>query len=61
MTDYSKARYAQLREHNGQYVLALLDENKLEIGHGYRGPTLKRAQQDLNYWTKDKGLVELPA
>ncbi|MBV9279111.1 MAG: hypothetical protein JOZ41_03425 [Chloroflexi bacterium] len=60
MTDFNKARYVQLREQDGHYTLVLLDENRREVAHGYRGPTLKRAQQDLKYWTRDKGLQELP-
>ena len=61
MADFSKAKYVQLRERNGQYVLALFDEDKQEVANGYKGPTLRRAQQDLRYWTKDKGLEELPS
>ena len=60
VADYSRAKYAQLREENGQYVLTLLDEEKREVGFGYKGPTLKRAQQDLKYWITAKGLKELP-
>lgn len=59
MTDYARARYVQLREDHGQYTLVLYDQDKAELGHGYRGPTLKRAQQDLRFWVKDKGLHEL--
>jgi hypothetical protein len=55
------ARYVQLREHDGQYLIALLDENKKEVATGYKGPTQKRAEQDLKYWTKTKGLVEIPS
>lgn len=60
MADPREATYVQLREQNGQYVLALLDEEKREIAFGYKGPTLKRARQDLKYWTRQKGLEELP-
>ncbi len=60
MADYSKAKYAQLRQQDGQYILALLDEERREVAFGYKGPTLRRAQQDLKYWTKEKGLQELP-
>ena len=61
MADLTRAKYAQLRQQDGQYVLALLDEERQELGHGYKGPTLRRAEQDLKYWTKTKGLEELPA
>lgn len=60
VADYSKAKYAQLREKNGQYILTLFDEQRREVGFGYKGPTLKRAKQDLKYWIKHKGLEELP-
>lgn len=58
--DLTKARYVQMRHRDGQFVIALLDEERREIGFGYKGPTPKRAQLDLKYWTKDKGLIELP-
>jgi hypothetical protein len=57
--DFSKAKYVELREQNGQYLLALLDSEKHELGFGYKGPTLRRAEQDLKYWTKSKGLEEI--
>ena len=59
MADLSEAKYVQLRHEEGHYVIALLDENRREVGHGYKGPTFKRAEQDLKYWTKTKGLQEL--
>lgn len=58
--DLSRARYVQLQEREGAFVIALFDEQRQEVGKGYKGPTLRRAQQDLKYWTRDKGLQELP-
>lgn len=60
MADLTRAKYAELREHNGQFVIALLDAEKHEVGFGYKGPTLRRAEQDLKYWTREKGLELLP-
>lgn len=60
MTDSTPARYVELRQEEGVFVVALLDEQRRQIAHGYRGPTLKRAEQDLKYWTRDKGLQRLP-
>jgi hypothetical protein len=57
--DLSKARYVRLDEAEGHFVLVLLDEDKQEIGHGYKGPTPRRAQDDLKYWTRTKGLEEV--
>jgi hypothetical protein len=37
-----------------------MDADQRPVGHGYRGPTLKRAQADLKYWIREKGLEELP-
>lgn len=59
MTDHTRAKYVELRELDGLYVITLLDEEKQEVGHGYKGPTLRRAEQDLKYWTRDKNLQEL--
>jgi hypothetical protein len=50
-----------MRQDDGVFTIALLDEERREVGHGYRGPTLKRAEQDLKYWTRNKGLEKLPA
>ncbi|MGH2442443.1 MAG: hypothetical protein ACRDFX_04700 [Chloroflexota bacterium] len=52
----SDAKFVQLQERDGQFVLLLLDADHRVIGHGYKGPTLKRAEQDLKYWMRDKGL-----
>ena len=60
MTDVTRARYVELRHDDGVFTIALLDEERRDIGHGYKGPTLKRAEQDLKYWTRDKGLEKLP-
>lgn len=61
MTDVLEARYVELRQDDGVFTIALLDKDRHQVGHGYRGPTLKRAEQDLKYWTRDKGLEKLPA
>jgi hypothetical protein len=60
MTEASSPRYVDLRQEDGIFTIALLDEERREVGHGYRGPTLKRAEQDMKYWTRDKGLERLP-
>jgi hypothetical protein len=60
MTDATQARYVELREDEGFFTIALLDAERREVGHGYKGPTLKRAEQDLKYWMRDKGLEQLP-
>jgi hypothetical protein len=59
VTDYARAKYVQLRESDGNFYIVLLDSERQELGFGYKGPTLKRAQQDLKYWTRDKGLDEV--
>jgi hypothetical protein len=59
VVDFSKARYVQLRERDGRFELALLDGERREIGFGYKGPTVKRAEEDLKYWMRDKGLEQL--
>jgi hypothetical protein len=60
MNDSSRAKYVQLRRQDGHFSIVLLDENREEIGHGYRGPTVRRAEADLKYWTRDKKLEQLP-
>jgi hypothetical protein len=60
MADLTRAKFVQLREQDGLYVIDLLDEEHKHLGFGYKGPTLKRAQQDLKYWMREKGLEELP-
>ncbi|HEX6507580.1 MAG TPA: hypothetical protein VF221_08110 [Chloroflexota bacterium] len=61
MTDLTRAHFVELQEKDGVFVIVLLDEERQQVGHGYKGPTLKRAEQDLRYWTRTKGLQELPA
>ena len=56
----SRAKYAQLQDRDGRFTVVLLDADPNEVGFGSKGPTLKRAEQDLKYW-KSKGLEELPA
>lgn len=56
MADMTQARFVRLRERDGHYEIVLIDESGTEIGHGYKGPTQKRAEQDLKYWTRTKGL-----
>jgi hypothetical protein len=60
MTDATRARYVEMRQTDGVFTIALLDEERREVGYGYKGPTLKRAEQDLKYWTRNKGLEKLP-
>ncbi len=59
MPDLTKACYVRLDETDGHFVIVLLDEDMHEIGHGYKGPTPRRAEDDLKYWTRTKGLSEL--
>jgi len=33
-----------------------MDAQDNRLGHGYRGPSKSRADQDLKYWTRTKGL-----
>jgi hypothetical protein len=60
MTDVAKARYVQLRQENGRYVVVLLDGDRRECGHGFKGAGRRRAEEDLKYWTRERGLEELP-
>jgi len=46
---------ALLHEHD-IYEIVLLDSEGNKLGHGYRGPNKSRADQDLKYWTRTKGL-----
>jgi hypothetical protein len=57
--DVTRARYVRLDHQDGHYTLSLLDEGRLLIGYGYKGPSAKRAEADLKYWTRDKKLEEL--
>jgi hypothetical protein len=59
MRDIGRARYVELKRNDGQFTIVLYDENRQEIGHGYRGPTVRRAEADLKYWKRDKGLQEI--
>jgi hypothetical protein len=59
MHDIGRARYVELKRSDGQFTIVLYDENRQEIGHGYRGPTVRRAEADLKYWKRDKGLQEI--
>ena len=59
MHDVGRARYVELKRSEGQFTIILYDENRQEIGHGYRGPTVRRAEADLKYWKRDKGLQEI--
>jgi hypothetical protein len=60
MSDVSRARFVQLREDNGRYMVVLLDDDKTECGHGFKGAGRRRAEEDLKYWTRERGLEELP-
>jgi hypothetical protein len=61
MTGVEAAKYVALTKKGTLYEVVLLDDERSPVGHGYRGPTRKRAEQDLKYWTRIKGLepVEL--
>jgi hypothetical protein len=59
MRDIGRARYVELKRSDGQFTIVLYDENRQEIAHGYRGPTVRRAEADLKYWKRDKGLQEI--
>jgi len=51
--------YVSLVHHDDLYEIVLFDAERNIVGHGYRGPTHKRAVQDLKYWTRTKGLDEV--
>ncbi len=57
----SDAVYVTLRQEAGVYTIVLLDADQHAVGYGYKGPTQRRAEQDLKYWKRDKGLEEMPA
>jgi hypothetical protein len=59
MPDLTTARYVRLQHAEGHYTLSLLDEARQLVGYGYKGPSAKRAEADLKYWTRDKKLEEL--
>jgi hypothetical protein len=52
-------KYVALVRRRELYEIVLLDDDHNAIGHGYRGPTQKRADQDLKYWTRTKGLEQV--
>jgi hypothetical protein len=52
-------KYVALVRRQELYEIVLLDDDHNPIGHGYRGPTQKRADQDLKYWTRTKGLKQV--
>jgi hypothetical protein len=60
VADLARARYVRLLHEEGVYRIVLLDTDGSEVGQGYRGPTPKRAEQDLKYWLRDKGLEPAP-
>jgi hypothetical protein len=45
-----------LKVEHDVYEIVLLDGSGKKLGHGYRGPSKSRADQDLKYWTRTKGL-----
>ncbi|HEV3308979.1 MAG TPA: hypothetical protein VG815_00435 [Chloroflexota bacterium] len=55
----SDPKFVALAHTNDLYEIVLMDEEKQRVGHGYRGPTHSRAAQDLKYWTRTKGLIEI--
>ncbi|GAC1324428.1 MAG: hypothetical protein NVS2B16_30010 [Chloroflexota bacterium] len=61
MADAAQPHFARLEERDGLFVITLYDVDRNPVGHGYKGPTHKRAQADIRYWTHTKGLQELPS
>ncbi|GEM_PF-3414599 len=54
----TEPRFVSLVRRGDLYEIVLLDEEHRPVAHGYRGPTQKRAEQDLKYWVRTKGLVQ---
>ena len=53
------AKYVQMLRHGELYEIALLDADRKQIGHGFKGPNFRRADADLKYWVRTKGLEQL--
>lgn len=49
-------QFVALLQEKDVFEIALFDSDRNRIGHGYRGPSKSRADQDLKYWTRTKGL-----
>lgn len=58
-TDVADPKYVALVQRGDLYEVMLLDSEKRPTGHGYRGPTQRRAEQDLKYWMRSKGLEKV--
>lgn len=52
----SEPKYVALVHTNDLYEIVLFDSERNPVGHGYRGPTHKRASRDLTYWSRTKSL-----
>lgn len=52
-------KYVQLLRHGELYEIALLDADQKQVGHGFKGPNFKRADADLKYWVRSKGLEQI--
>ena len=55
----SEPRFVTLAIENDMYEIRLMDAEHKPVGHGYRGPSKKRADLDLKYWVRTKGLSEV--
>lgn len=53
----TEAVFVALVLNHDMYEVILMDEDGNRIGHGYRGPSKSRADQDLKYWLTTKGLA----
>ena len=52
----AEASSVRLSFEHDVYEIVLLDDEGKKIAHGYRGPSKSRADQDLKYWVRTKGL-----
>lgn len=55
----TEPKYVTLAHDGELYQIILLDVERRPVGHGYRGPTQRRAEQDLKYWIRTKGLERI--
>jgi hypothetical protein len=52
-------KYVALLRQRELYEVALFDADLKQVGHGFKGPNFKRADADLKYWVRTKGLEPL--
>ena len=52
----AEPKYVELLRHGELYEVALFDADLNQVGHGFKGPNFKRAEADLKYWVRTKGL-----